>query len=83
MWYEWPDLDSFNTWHDALCQSLGYPLISINQQTGLPDEEAQKTERFVDAVVLDNKVVAFLTEHTQGLMESDYKPKPHSFISQA
>ena len=74
MWYEWDDLDSFNTWHNNLCQSLGYPLISVNQMTGLPDENAQKTERYVDPVILNNKVIAFLTEHTEGLTLSSLRP---------
>jgi len=79
MWYEWSDLDSFNAWHDALCQSLGYPLISVNQLTGEPEPNAQKTERYVDPVILEDKVVAFLTEHNEGLTPSDYQPKPWSF----
>ena len=45
MWYEWETLEDFNSWHQNLCQSLGYPLTPINQASGLPDEEAQKVAK--------------------------------------
>jgi len=79
MYYEWTDIESFNKWHNALCEELGYPLTSVNQATGLPDETAQMTVRFVNPIIVENKVVAFLTEHNEGLIPSDYQPPIWNF----
>ena len=55
--------------------SLQATLTPINQQTGLPDETAQKTTSYVDAIILEDKVVAWLEEYTEGLVPSDYVPE--------
>jgi hypothetical protein len=50
MWYEWDNLESFNAWHDDICQTLGIP----NEQTlnyTLPFEVKDK----VIAVVNDSE----------------------------
>ncbi len=75
MYYEWNNVEEFNDWHNNLCQTLGYPLIGINQQTGLADETAQKTTSYVDPIILEDRVVAWLEEYTEGLVPSDYVPE--------
>ena len=74
MWYEWDSLELFNTWHDALCLSLGYPLTGINQGTGLPDENAQKTTAYTMAHEVENKCIAWVaSEYGQSLTPTDLR----------
>jgi hypothetical protein len=75
MYYEWERKEAFDTWHQNLCDSLGYPLIPVNQLTGLPDESAQKVEKYTDAIEVDNVFIAFVEEHyAEGLTPSDKTP---------
>lgn len=57
-WYEWGTQADFNTWHEALCQQLGYPLASINQATGEPDESAAMTTAYTTSQAVAGKVIA-------------------------
>jgi hypothetical protein len=61
MWYEWESLQSFNTWHNAICQSLGIP-------------DAQ-TLTYTMPVQIDNKVIAVVHQsEAAGLTLTDLRP---------
>jgi hypothetical protein len=67
-WYEWDSVEQFNTWHDALCVSLGYPLDSYNQATGEIDLEATKTAAYTSVSFVDDKVIATVeVQYAEGL----------------
>jgi hypothetical protein len=78
MWYEWDSLEAFNVWHEALKQSLGYPLISTNQATGLPDPDAQITENYTSAIEVQGKFIALVEEnYAEGLTSTALRlPRP-------
>jgi hypothetical protein len=57
-WYEWNTIEDFNTWHNALCLELGYPIVSVNQLTGQPDYEAVQTTSYTNCFNVDGKVIA-------------------------
>jgi hypothetical protein len=72
MLYEWNSVEDFNTWHDALCLELGYPLIGINAATGLPDETKPMTTEYTRAIEVENKWIAEVEiQHAQGLTPTD------------
>jgi hypothetical protein len=74
-WYEWDSLEDFNSWHEALCDQLGYPLTPVNQATGEPDETAQKTTSYTFHFVVGDKVIAKVGEqYTDGLIATDLRP---------
>lgn len=80
MWYEWETLEDFNSWHQTLCQSLGYPLTPINQFSGLPDEKAQKVEKYTDCLQVDDVFIAFVEdEYAEGLMATEKRPPVKPF----
>lgn len=71
MWFEWNSEEEFNSWHEAICQELGYPLTSVNQETGLPDETAAKTEALTQVYSVEDKWIAYVEEiHADGLTET-------------
>ncbi|NCW67279.1 MAG: hypothetical protein EBV86_01750 [Marivivens sp.] len=75
MWYEWNTLDDFNTWHENLKNALGYPLLPINQLTGLPDINAQATENYTEAIAVEGKFIAYVeVVHADGLTETELRP---------
>jgi hypothetical protein len=78
MWYEWDSLEAFNAWHEALKQSLGYPLISTNQATGLPDPDAQITENYTSAIEVEGKFIALVgSDYAEGLTPTALRlPRP-------
>jgi hypothetical protein len=78
MWYEWESLESFNAWHDALCLSLGYPIYSINQQTGEIDLNAQATVAYTSVYEINGKWIARVeSDHADGLTETALRlPQP-------
>jgi hypothetical protein len=78
MWYEFNTLDEFNTWHDALCIELGYPLQSSNQATGKIDPNATMTTAYCEAILVEDKYIAFIEEeYANGLKVTDLRiPKP-------
>lgn len=57
-WYEWDSIEDFNTWHDALCVELGYPLDSYNQYSGQVDSKAAKTSKYTNPFIVEDKVIA-------------------------
>lgn len=74
MWFEWDSLELFNTWHDALCASLGYPLTGTNQGTGLPDESAQKTTAYTMAHEVEGKIIAWVaSDYGEGLTPTNLR----------
>jgi hypothetical protein len=77
-WYEWNTRADFDLWHDALCQSLGYPIIGTNQATGEPDPTAQMTVAYTQAIEVEGKWIANVEiEHADGLIETNLRlPKP-------
>jgi len=66
-WYEWDSIESFNAWHDSLCEVLGYPLTSVNQATGEQEPQATKTIAYTDPIPVNDKIIA--------LVESEYAEK--------
>jgi len=80
-WYEWNTREDFDLWHDALCESLGYPIIGSNQATGQPDPSAQMTIAYTQAIEVEGKWIATVeAEHADGLIKTDLRlPKPDFF----
>jgi hypothetical protein len=75
MWYEWDSEADFNAWHNTLCNELGYPLVGINQQTGLPDDKAQKTEAYTEAFEVGGKWIAWVDLiYANGLVDTELRP---------
>lgn len=67
-WYEWQTQEDFDTWHNALCKQLGYPITSINQATGKPDPTATKTTFYTNSYVIEGKIIADVAdEYAEGL----------------
>jgi len=77
-YYEWNTRADFDLWHNALCESLGYPLIGTNQATGEPDPTAQMTIAYTQAIEVEGKFIASVeSEHAQGLTVTTLQlPKP-------
>lgn len=74
-WYEWDSWESFNQWHDNLCQSMGYPWDGTNQATGLKDENATKTLRYTDGKEVEGKIIAIVEdEFSSELIETTIRP---------
>jgi len=70
-WYQWDTRADFDLWHNALCESLGYPLIGNNQATGLPDPTAQMTVAYTQAIEVEGKFIASVEAvHADGLIET-------------
>lgn len=65
MWYEWDDLESFNAWHDNICQSLDIP----NEQT----------LDYTKPIEVANKVIAIVhISEANGLTATELRP-PDTF----
>jgi hypothetical protein len=79
MWYKWDSLEAFDAWHNSLMVELGYPLISVNQATGLPDPTAQGTETYTQGYEVEGKIIAVVDlEYANELTPTDLrreKPK--------
>lgn len=74
-WYEWNTQTDFETWHNALCVELGYPITPVNQATGLPDESAQKTTAYTSSILVGNKVIAQVDdEYADNLTLTNLRP---------
>lgn len=74
MWYEWGSQGEFDTWHDALCEQLGYPITGLNQATGLPDENAQKTIAYTNATQVNGKWIAWVdSEYATNLVATSLR----------
>jgi hypothetical protein len=60
MWYEWNNLEDFNTWHDAKCFELGIP-------NGL-------TTAYTQAYEVETKFIAFVEDkHSIGLNATELR----------
>jgi hypothetical protein len=74
MWYEWNTENDFNTWHNDLCEQLGYPLIGASQLTGLPDENAQKTTEYTNVTEVEGMWIAWVDDiYSGGLTKTDLR----------
>ena len=82
--YEWDTQADFDIWHDALCVELGYPIISINQETGEPDENAAMTTAYTTSRAVDGKVIADVEDqYAEGLSLTDLRPPIRIFGDEA
>ncbi len=73
-WYEWNTREDFDLWHDALCESLGYPLIGVNQATGEPDPTAQMTVAYAKPIEIEGKWIAMVeAEYSENLIETNLR----------
>ena len=81
MWYEWNTLKEFKAWHTAICGELGFPIQSINQSTGMVDENSAMTESLTNATKVGTKWIAYVeAEHATGLNPTDLRiPKEPAF----
>jgi hypothetical protein len=83
-WYEWDSQADFDTWHNALCARLGYPLISLNQATGEPDESAAMTTSYTTSQAVEGKVIADVEDqYAKGLTSSALRPAPRVISDEA
>lgn len=74
MWYEFNSLAEFNTWHNALCLSLGYPKYGINSRTGTKDLTAPPVTAYTEAHEVENKWICWVDEeHAAGLTETELR----------
>ena len=68
-WYEWDSIEDFNTWHQAICLELNYPLDSYNQATGELEPNAAKTTEYTKPLIVEDKVIAIVEEkHAENLV---------------
>jgi hypothetical protein len=80
-WYEWNSQSDFDAWHEALCKQLGYPLVSINQATGEPDESAAMTTSYTTSREVEGKVIADVEDqYAEGLTLTALRP-PQRVVS--
>jgi hypothetical protein len=78
--YEWDTQADFDIWHDALCVTLGYPLISINQATGLADPNAAMTIAYTTSQEVDGKIIADVEDqYADGLTSTELRPPVRNF----
>lgn len=83
-WYEWATQQDFDAWHEALCQQLGYPLVSINQATGMPDESAAMTTAYTTSQEVAGKVIADVEDqYADGLTITALRPPLRVFGNEA
>lgn len=79
--YEWNTQEEFDTWHNALCKQLGYPIPSINQLTGEVDLDAQTTNTYTNCIEVDGKIIAKVEEqYADGLTLTELKPPLPPFL---
>ena len=83
-WYEWETQADFNGWHEALCQRLGSPLVSINQATGEPDESAAMTTSYTTSQAIAGKIIADVEDqYAEGLTATALRPALRVFTDEA
>ena len=71
MWCEFDSLEEFNTWHDSLCVSLGYPIYGVNKLTGLTDYRVPPVTAYTEAHQVEDKWVCWVEEeYSSGLTET-------------
>jgi hypothetical protein len=75
-WYEWDDIQQFDTWHQAKIIELNLPNPSVNQATNEVNTKVQKTEVYTIAHEVDGKVIAIVEdEHSYGLRKTTLRIK--------
>ena len=73
MWYTWLSLELFNSWHDALKASLGYPFPSFDEYGN--ECPPMTTEYTTPIIVAEDDVRAWVQEeYSTGLTPSDPPP---------
>jgi hypothetical protein len=83
-WYEWETQEDFDLWHEALCDQLGYPIVSVNQATGEPDESAAMTTAYTTSREVEGKIIADVEEkYAEGLTLTDLRPALRVFSDEA
>ena len=61
MWYEWENIESFDAWHNAICEALSIP----NEQT----------LTYTIPVLVNDKVIAVVNQsEAAGLTLTDLQP---------
>ena len=74
-WYQWNSQQEFNNWHKALCEQLGYPLVSANQATGELDQTAVMTTAYTTSHEVGGKIIADVAlEYADGLTPTELRP---------
>lgn len=69
MFYTWPSLPLFESWHDSAKQALGIPYPGRNAATGEVDPEAQWTTAYTEpTVVADDDVRAYVEDTVASLV---------------
>jgi hypothetical protein len=71
-WYEWDNLELFNSWHDQIKLDLGLPRMSI-------DNNGQECEpmitAYTEAIESEGKIIAMVeTEFATELQITDLRP---------
>ena len=75
-WYEWESQADFDSWHETLKDSLGYPLVGLNQATNEPDL-TNLTVDYTGVNLVDGKFIGVVeNKYAQGLTPTDIRPKP-------
>ena len=83
-WYEWETQKDFDAWHSALCTELNYPIVSVNQATGEPDESAAMTTSYTTSREIEGKIIADVEEeYAEGLTLTDLRPPIRVFSDEA
>lgn len=76
-WYQWNSWPEFNSWQDAICIELGYPLPSVNEATGQVDPDAQPTLVYAVGYEIDEKIIAVVKDtEAEGLTPTILRPSP-------
>jgi len=69
MFYSWPSLGSFNSWHSNAMQALAIPYPGRNAATGEIDPDAQWTTAYTEAIVVaDDDVRAYVEQSVAELV---------------
>lgn len=70
MIYEFKTLEEFNSWHNALCLELDYPLKGLNNATLEIDDSAQETVAYTSVQEYQGKWLAAIpnAEYAVGLV---------------
>jgi hypothetical protein len=71
-WYEWPDKESFDIWHEQIKASLGLPKLSI-------DSNGQECEplvtEYTEGIISQDKVIAMVEDiYAESLRPTELRP---------
>lgn len=78
MYYFFQSMDDFDTWHNSLCEQLGFPKPSILQATGEINPLAPMSKVYTTPMAYNNGFIAFVEDkYAEGLTLFDGElPKP-------